>query len=738
MRATFKALAIIGIGIGMAHGQPMQQDPPNTAPKQDPTEPIDTVFELPQITLIEKKYPLLSRTPGAATVIEEREIREMAPISGNEVMRRSTGVHVVDEEGAGMRINVGIRGLNPDRSRNVLILEDGIPVALSPYAEPEMYYTPAIDRMESVEILKGSGQILFGPQTIGGVINYITADPPSEATGKLRLKAGDGGFFSAFASYGNTVGNSGYTVNVLHKRAENFGPTKFEITDINLKFKQQIGKKTTLGLKLGYYDEVSNSTYLGLTQTMFDAGGQDFVRMAPFDALPVTRLSISGQVKHNFSNRSNIQVTGFAYSTTRNWLRQDFTENPNASNLSGVVWGDTTIPGGAIYMRNSNGGRNRQFQVAGLETRYNLTYNLFNKTNQLIAGGRVLHEQANEQRTFGNNPQGEGSEIRQREIRTGLATSMFAQNTTILTSRLSVHAGLRFENYAFEREILRDNFGAGIVDTSVVGRDFTISVIPGFGANYNITNRWTFFGGIHRGFAPPRIKDAIELDGQPVELDAELSWNSELGLRGRATPFLDLEFTLFNMNFSNQIIPVSQSSGGAGAGLVNGGATIHRGVELGTVFHVNRLLNTKWDLIWDVNYTFVDARFSDDRTLVSNGEEVNINGNRTPYAPQNLINSGLTFRAPMGVFAKVVYTFVDEQFSNELNVIEATPNGRQGRIDAYRLIDLTVGYDIPKVPVRLHASVKNLTDERFIMTRRPQGIRVNLPRMFFVGVDFDF
>jgi len=87
-----------------------------------------------------------------------------------------TGLHAVDEEGIGLRLNLGVRGLNPDRSRNILMLEDGVPISLAPYGEPEMYYTPSIDRMARLEVLKGSGSILFGPQTIGGVINYITPD----------------------------------------------------------------------------------------------------------------------------------------------------------------------------------------------------------------------------------------------------------------------------------------------------------------------------------------------------------------------------------------------------------------------------------------------------------------------------------------------------------------------------------------------------------------------------------
>lgn len=137
---------------------------------------LEVVFEeegveMPQFAIIADKDRIFSKVPGSVAFIDQETIKNLKPISGNEILRRVPGLHVVDEEGLGMRVNIGIRGLYPDRSRSVLMLEDGVPVALAPYGEPEMYYTPAIDRMAGVEILKGSGQILYGPQTIGGVVN---------------------------------------------------------------------------------------------------------------------------------------------------------------------------------------------------------------------------------------------------------------------------------------------------------------------------------------------------------------------------------------------------------------------------------------------------------------------------------------------------------------------------------------------------------------------------------------
>jgi Fe(3+) dicitrate transport protein len=194
------------------------------------------VYTMPHVNVIADRKGIFEKVPGSLTYISQEHIRQINPVSGNEVLRRSPGVHVVDEEGLGLRANIGIRGLDPDRSRSVLILEDGIPVALAPYGEPELYFTPSIERMAGVEILKGSGSILYGPQTIGGVINYITADPPLTPTTTATLRGAQGGYFTSLLTYGNTSGNTGYQVNYLRKQADSIGISNFKINDLTARY----------------------------------------------------------------------------------------------------------------------------------------------------------------------------------------------------------------------------------------------------------------------------------------------------------------------------------------------------------------------------------------------------------------------------------------------------------------------------------------------------------------------
>jgi Fe(3+) dicitrate transport protein len=705
---------------------------------------VELVFEeigveMPQIDVIANKDRVFSRVPGSVTFIDKREIQTVNPLSGNEVLRRSPGVHVVDEEGLGMRVNIGIRGLDPDRSRSVLVLEDGVPVALAPYGEPEMYYTPAMDRMAGVEILKGSGQILFGPQTIGGVVNYITANPPQEEEGSVFVQGGQGGFFSGLVNYGNTFGNTGIQVNLLRKTANNVGPTEFDITDFNTKLLFNLNDKSELGVKLGVYNEVSNSTYIGINQVMFDRGGEDFTRLAPDDQLDVRRYSLSFSHKYRFNKNVRLRTIAYGYTTTRNWSRQDFAinnDNTPPANWTGVVWGDREVPGGAIFMRDGTGNRNRQFEVAGVEPRLEIDHKLFNTQNELIVGTRLLYERAFEQRVNGTKAGVKSGNLVEDEVRTGHALAAYVQNKMMITSKFDFNAGVRFESFDYERDIRRRSFpGVGVRDTTLIAENVINEIIPGVGFNFRPATTFNIFGGVHKGYAPPRTKDAITALGDVLDLDAESSVNYELGFRTEPTRWLFLEATGFVMNFSNQVIPVAESAGGVGFGLVNGGATLNRGVETAAVFDLSNLFGmSRVSLTYDVNATFLRATYSEDRFI----DGVNINGNRTPYAPNWFLNSALTLRTEGGFGLRLVGNFVGEQFGDELNSVAASPNGRIGLVPAYRVFDAVFSYDVEKWNSRFNLSIKNLTDERYIATRRPQGIRVGIPRFITAGYEFRF
>ncbi|MCH8486937.1 MAG: TonB-dependent receptor [Candidatus Cyclonatronum sp.] len=699
---------------------------------------LSRIFDMPGITLIGQQPERLERVPGSASVVTEQQITQIAPVSGHEVFRRIPGIHAVEEEGLGLRANIGVRGLDPSKSRSVLMLEDGIPVALAPYGEPEMYYTPSMDRMAGVEVVKGSGSILFGPQTFGGVVNFITADPPPVPTATIHLRGGEGGFFTSRLSYGNTVGNTGVQVNYLRRQGDEVGLLNFGVHDLSSKLKLVLGDRSVVGVKLGFYDETSNSTYVGLTQAMYDGGLLDFTHLAPDDILDIRRYSAS--VTHDFFMNENVtlRTTAYGYTTTRNWSRQDFDTTFNPNRDYARIIGDDSVAGGALFFRNTTGNRNRQFEVFGIEPRLSVNYVFGGITNEFDAGMRYLYERAFEQRVDGtiNSPQ--SGLLRDDEIRTGHAVSAFFQNRFNLTDAFSVTPGLRVEYFDYSRDIRR----LGNAEQTVMRSDDLVEFIPGVGFNYQLRDGVAMYGGVHRGFGPPRVKDAISALGVSEELDAETSWNFEAGTRAQLYPGLFVELTGFYMNFTNQIIPVAEAAGGSGApgaSLTNGGETEHLGVETTLGLNFQQLLNTSWLVELNTTATWVQAEFSSDRFVNSGGEAVNVKGNSVPYAPEWLVNTELGIGTPFGLGLSLIGTYIGKQYGDVLNREEGTLDGRGGAIPAYFVLDGRATYVIPQFSnATVNVSVKNLLDERYIVSRRPQGIRVGLPRFVTAGVDIRF
>lgn len=700
----------------------------------------DNPHTLPQLYVIDTRDQLFSKTPGSVATLDQVELARLKPVSGNEVFRRVPGLHVVDEEGAGLRVNIGIRGLDPDRSRSVLMLEDGIPVALNPYGEPEMYYTPAMDRMSGVEVLKGSGQILYGPQTVGGVINYITAAPPEEQEFGLKIQGGQGSYVSALGSYGNTVNKTGFQISYLHKRADAVGSVNFVVNDVTAKIKFPLSDKSTLGVKIAAYNEVSNSTYVGITQPMYDAGGNDFDVLAPYDELDITRYLMSFTHNQKIGNEVSLQSNLYGYATTRNWRRQDYayntftdaTPNPPPADWTGVVWGDESVPGGAIYMRNRTGNRDRQFEVVGWEQKVQYNASFGSVKNELTAGYRFLYERAYEQRVNGTTATAQSGALVSDEIRTGKAWAIYVLDRISISNKFDITPGLRAEFYSYQREILRE----ASVDLYESAENDIAEVIPGIGFNFRPTSNFNVFSGIHRGYAPPRIKDAIDFtaDNPVLKLEAEKSWNMEVGVRAQLQRGLYAEATYFYMDFDNQIIPSSQSVGGPGFGVTNAGRTLHHGVETILNFNSRESVGTAWLLAVDANMTYVNATYNSDRIVSSE----NVNNNQLPYAPKFTGSFALTVESTFGTGVRITNTYVDDQFTDELNTNTPSNNGRIGKMAKYNLIDVTLYHKLSAINASFNLSAKNLTDERYISTRRPEGIRVGIPRFITLGFEFKF
>ncbi len=682
-----------------------------------------------QVDVVGTDRDAIAEIPGSVALITRDELRRSHPIDANEVLRRVTGIHVREDSGpVGLRLNIGIRGLNPDRSRQVLILEDGIPLAIAPYGEPELYYSPPIDRMQRVEVLKGSGSILYGPQTIGGVINFITPDPPQRAGGSFELIGGQRDFLNFKTNYGGTIGKLGAFGSFLRKQGDGFRSFNFGVSDFTGKLFYALTDRQTLGAKISLYSENSNSTYLGLTQSQFERDPND--NSVPGDLLRVRRYF--GSVNHQFviDSKSVLNTTAYAYNTVRNWRRQDFDRSRVAGRNYIGVGGDETIPGGAVFLRNSTGNRNREFDVAGLESRFTREYSIAGNRSSFTGGAHYVYEKAFDDFIVGSTATSSTGVLRDSETRPARGVSAFAQNRFTIGKRFTVTPGLRYENYSYKRNITRARVNGIPADVDFRGKDTVTAWIPGIGFTFQPMDRLTIFAGAHRGFAPPRVKDAVSNTGVSIQLDAELSWNYEAGARYSTNRGFSAEATFFELDFENQIIPASQS-GGATSTLTNAGETLHRGFELQTGWDLGRLFKMRHGLTADLRHTRLStARF----------ENGIFGGNRLPYAPENVTSFIAGYRHPRGFGTQYDVTFVSSQFADNNETVAPSANGEIGLIPSYTLHNISFDYErrFERFSISPFVTVKNLTNRVYISSRAPQGIQPGLFRQANIGLRVQF
>ena len=265
----------------------------------------------PVITVIGDRIRLDS-IPGSGTVIDAGILTESRVFTINEAMHKVPGVFARDEEGLGLRPNLGVRGLNPTRSSKVLLLEDGIPIAYAPYGDNATYYHPPVERFERIEVLKGSGQIAYGPHTVGAVINYITPPVPGDRAGRLVASFGNKDFREVHGQVGDTFGKTGFIAHGTYKETDGARDNMhFEVGDINLKAVHELSEQQAVTVRASYYDETSQVTYSGLTLAEWQADPYQ----NPFrnDEMDAQRFGTS--VTHRFELSPAVTFTTNAYYT---------------------------------------------------------------------------------------------------------------------------------------------------------------------------------------------------------------------------------------------------------------------------------------------------------------------------------------------------------------------------------------------------------------------------------------
>jgi len=725
---------------------------PALAGAQDAKPPRDSVAKLPGLTIIGTPSQR-STIPGGAQVIDRATLERSRVFTTNEALRKISGVVVRDEEGLGLRPNIGIRGLNPTRSTKTLLLEDGIPVTIAPYGDNAAYYHPPVGRMERIEVLKGAGSILHGPQTVGGVINYITPGLPTQSGGTLRFTGGSNEMANGYVRAAAANGDVGAVFDLGRWRAngarENINS---DVTDASLKLFVPLAEGHRLTAKTNVYREASQVTYSGLTEGEWAADP----RQNPFRNDFFTIERVGGTVAHEFTRGpQRLTTTLYGHDISRPWWRQssNSAQRPNDRN-DPACGGLQNLESGC-----GNEGRIRRYQVLGAESRWQQPL-LFTRLAGTFEAGARLHREVQERqqingashdsRTAGpaNNP---GSGIVEDNRRSTDAVAGWAQ-LRLGTDRFTVTPGVRVEHIDITRRNRRP-----VPDSpdGAVGSTTVTEVIPGLGGTFTASSTVTLFAGAHRGFSPPRNEDIISnTTGGAVELDPERSWNYEAGLRWVPRGAWSVDVTAFRLDFQNQIIPASVA-GGVGAALTSAGRTLHQGLELDVQGDLRRIgavtpfiqVATTWVPLARFEgdrFAYIGTGGSDvtgkvyaDQNGAGTRTRLNVQGNRLPYAPEFTTTATVGLRHSTGADLSIEAVHLASQFGDAANTTVLVPDGQQGVLPANTIWNVAANLPVRPLGVVAFATVKNVFDE-LVLVDRTRGLLPGMPRLVQVGLQRDF
>ena len=656
-------------------------------------------IELPRIDIVGREENALYKIPGTVDVINQQRMEELQPQSLQDVLKTVPGVNVRgDEGGLGSIPNIGIRGLNPSRSSKVLLLEDGAPIQPSLFISNASYYSPPVEQIGGIEVLKGASGLKYGPSNIGGVVNYLSKTP---APGfKLTGKVGNYGYRLVELEAGGKSSTNGAMggINLIQSESSGYQGNGFKMYDILVKGGMEIAQNQWLSLKYTHYDNNINTSYVGLRPNQYSTHSRD--NPAPNDRFITQRNAVDLNHAVEISPETKINTLMYWSRLSRDYWRQSIVKRTQESTVFRACNVDTDC---LI-------GRNREFQMLGIDSRVSHAYKALGISNEAEFGLR-LHTESQINQVVSSKTLAYSGRLTSQEDNKANSVAVYAQNRFLLSKDFALIPGVRVESY----NQTRSNAATG-----KAGSAKNVETIPQIGATWQLVPQVQAYGSVYKGFAPAQLATAIDDKGVDQQLAPERSTNAELGLRGRSGAFT-YDSAIFSMNFSNQIVNQSLA---AGISKANGGKSLHQGAEMSLAY----ALGGGWGINGNATYIPV-AKFVGTSSL---GRD----GNRIPYTPKLTSNLGVSYEKN-GFNTLINLNYVSTQYADSANTVAQNAIGTLGEVPAFTTVNWSANYAINK-DWKMFGVINNVFNKRYISSRSPDGIFAGAPLNFQAGMSYQF
>ena len=660
-----------------------------------------------------------------------------ADLSSNntrQVFAKVPGISIWENDGSGIQLGIASRGLSPNRSWEFNVRQNGYDISSEVFGYPENYYTPPMEAMRKIEVIRGSASLQYGPQ-FGGVLNYQIkkGNPNKPISFEAQQTLGSYGLFNTYMAIGGTHEKFSYYGFIHHRAAEGWrNNSRYSIYTGYFSANYQLTKKINIE---GEYTNMNYKSQQpgGLSDEQYTNNHRQSFRERNWFGAPFNVASLT--IKYNISQSVNLQIKSFATIAERNSV--GFTKS--------ITLKDSVNPKTLEY--NARQVDRDNYKNYGTELRSSVKYKFFGNEN-IFAGGIRLYRGSTIRNQLGIGTTGIDFDLslinpkyeRSLEFET-TNYAAFAENIFQIGNRLKIVPGIRFDYI--------ENKTDGYINTSQLGmlnsnKRVRQLLLYGIGSEFKITEKINLYGNYSLAYRPVTFSELTPSATTEIidqNLKDATGFNADFGFKGTVKNYLNFDVGLFYLFYDNRIGTLSQNGGTL---KTNIGTSVSKGLESYVEIDVVKILTEK-SKIGSISI-FASNSFIDANYVKWNNPSLNldptksIEDKRLENAPQYINRFGATYYLK-GFSATFQLNSIGDVFTDAANTEIPNASGTIGKLSGYEIMDASLSYRFME-RYNLKAGVNNITDEKYA-TRRAggypgPGIMPGNGRTIFVSIGASF
>ena len=648
-------------------------------------------------------------------ILLELSMANLASNNARQIYNQIPGLNIYQNDDAGLQLNIGGRGLDPNRTSNFNTRQNGYDISADALGYPESYYTPPAEGLSEIQILRGAASLQYGTQ-FGGLINFIMKRPNLDKKLELitRNTIGSNNLFTNFTSLSSKGEKLNYYGYINYKKGDGFRiNSNFESVNTFQFLEYNFNDSTSLSSEITYLNYLAQQAG-GLSDQMFKEDPYQSNRSRNW--FEVDWLLYNVKYKKEFSEKTNFTFSFFGLEAKRNSLgfRTNRVSQVDSGQERDLIKGD--------------------FSNFGFESRLLTRYKAFKNKSYFLIGLKYYNSNSSSIQGPGSN----GSDANfnfQNSLYPNYNNqsdytypnkniALFGENIFYLSENFSITPGFRYENIetksdGFYRKINLDGAGNVIFnekydELDVKKRNF---LLLGLGISYKPNRNIEMYTNISENYRSVTFADISIINPAYAvnpDIDDEKGYTFDLGLRGNINRKISYDTNIFlllyedRIGFVQKVFPdgnVKSERGNVGNARING-------IESLFDFDLNEIFfkNNDIDINYFVNYSYIQSEYLE-------SDQVGIEGNSVEFVPNHNLKTGLKFGYKNLSF-NFQYSFISKQFTDSSNAIGGNLSGVIGEIPKYSLADISLSYKLKNLS--FETGVNNLFNEKYF-TRRATG-----------------